>query len=193
MKKKMFALLIVCVLAVGMCIPAFAAENFSNVQTKAVFDVPVNTKVHITNKNYTSKYLSVGSGATVSNDRTKNIVCLRSDKKNDSQRWYIETVDKQNRLYRIECYNKTNYALNIYHTQNTQSTCDAIPWSGNRAQDYQVKIVDESGSALVSNTFGLVLPKYLKCVTPSGGYEGNPVYWEAGNGSKAQLWDITRG
>ena len=59
--------------------------------------------------------------------------------------------------------------------------------------DYVIKIVDESGSVIVSNTFGFVLPDYVKCMSASGAGDGNNVYWRAPDGSQSQLWDITRG
>ena len=190
MRKLYKRIMTVCLslaLALSMAVPAMAAE----VEPLAILDVPTDTKVHITSKAYPSAYLNVENSATTvqANDR----VGVWHNTGDDSQRWYIETVNKDNRWYRVGCFNHTDLTLNITNTAATQSDCTVYPWYSNATSDYVIKIVDESGSVIVSNTIGFVLPDYVKCMSASGAGDGNNVYWRAPDGSQSQLWDITRG
>lgn len=184
-KKRLFSALLAMLLAVAMAVPAMAVEE------RAIFDVPTNTKVHITSKAYSSAYLNVeNSASTVQANDTVGVWKNTGD---DSQRWYIETVDATKRLYRVGCYNHTDLTLNVYRPGDTNAACTVYPWRSNSTSDYVIKIVDESGSPIVSNTFGFVLPDYIKCMSASGGSNGDNVYWRGADASMSQLWDITRG
>lgn len=183
--KSAFSLFATAIAAAAMAAPGMAAES------RAILDVPTNTKVHITSKAYTSAYLNVeNSASTVQANDTVGVWKNTGD---DSQRWYIEIIDKDSRLFRVGCYNHIDLSLNIYRPNDTSASCTVYPWRSNNADDYTIKIVDKSGSILVSNTFGFVLPEYTKCMSASGGSNGDNVYWRSPDSSQSQLWDITKG
>lgn len=186
LRKRIMTVCLSMALALSMAAPAMAAE----VEPLAIFDVPTNTKVHITSKLNSSAYLNVeNSAATVQADDQVGVWHNTGD---DSQRWYIETVNKDNRWYRVGCFNHTDLTLNITKTAEAESDCTVYPWHSNATSDYVIKIVDESGSVIVSNTFGFVLPHYVKCMSARDINDGADVYWRAPDGSRSQLWDITK-
>lgn len=188
LSKKILAVCLVLMLATTMALPSMAAEP------RVPFDVPTNRKVHITSILYKSAYLNVeNSASTVQSGDTVGVWSNTGD---DSQRWYIETIDAGNRLYRVGCYNHTDLTLNIYRPGDTNAACTVYPWHSNTPADYTIKIVDEDhgpGSVIATNIFGFVLPTYVKCMSASGGTNGNDVFWRASDGTESQLWDITRG
>lgn len=185
LKKRILIVCLALMLTVTMAMPSMAAEP------RAIFDVPTNTKVHITSRAYSSAYLNVENSASVV--QQNDTVGVWSNTGDDSQRWYIETIDAANRLYRVGCYNHTDLTLNIYRPNDTNAACTVYPWRSNSTSDYTIKIVDESGNPVVSNVFGFVLPTYVKCMSASGGTNGSNVYWRSSDSSQSQLWDITRG
>ena len=104
---------------VAMALPTFAAEP------RALLDVPTKTKVHITSRNYSSAYLNVENKASIV--QSGDTVGVWSNTGDDSQRWYIETIDAGNRLYRVGCYNHTDLTLNIYRPSDANAACTVYP------------------------------------------------------------------
>ena len=186
--KRLLTVCLALMMAIAMALPSMAAEP------KVIWDVPTNTKVHIVSSAYQSKYLNVENSApTVQSEDT---VSVWSNTGDDSQRWYIETIDAGNRLYRVGCYNHTDLTLNIYRPGDTNAACTVYPWHSNTPADYTIKIVDEDDgplSEIFTNVFGFVLPTYVKCMSASGGTNGDDVFWRGSDGSQSQLWDITKG
>lgn len=59
MKKRIPMFLLALAMMVAMALPTFAAEP------RSLLDVPTNTKVHITSRNYRSAYLNVENTASI--------------------------------------------------------------------------------------------------------------------------------
>lgn len=194
LSKKILTLCLTLMMAVAMAVTAFAESKTSGQispnSAQSLFDVPVNTKVHITSIAYSSAFLNVETPGTV--QAGKN-VGVWHDTGDDSQRWYIEELDKDNRIYRVGCFNHTDLALNIYDASLSEAPCTVYPWRSNNPNDYRIKIVNDSDNPIVSNIFGFVLNPYLKCMSATGGDDGNDVKWRSPDSSTSQLWDITRG
>lgn len=193
LSKKILTACLALAVAAVMAMPAFAesatSEAISPNSVQSLFDVPVNKKVHITSIAYPSGYLNVETPGTV---QANNYVGLFHNTGDDSQRWYIEEIDKANRIYRVGCYNHTDLALNILSPSQDQPQCTVYPWQSNNPSDYQIKIVNESSNPIISNTFGFVLNPYLKCMSATGGDDGDNVVWRSPDSSRSQLWDITK-
>lgn len=105
-----------------------------------------------------------------------------SNTNSDTQRWDLRAIDTTKNLCYIRNYANTQYALNIYRVNNN---CDLFPFANNSADDCTIKCVDEG-----SSRFGIVLPAYALCLTPTGFTNGSNVNWQSSTGETKQLWRI---
>ena len=94
----------------------------------------------------------------------------------------LRAIDTTKNLCYIRNYANTQYALNIYRVNNN---CDLFPFANNSADDCTIKCVDEG-----SSRFGIVLPAYALCLTPTGFTNGSNVNWQSSTGETKQLWRI---
>ena len=109
-------------------------------------------------------------------------VTMWSNTNSDTQRWDLRAIDTTKNLCYIRNYANTQYALNIYRVNNN---CDLFPFANNSADDCTIKCVDEG-----SSRFGIVLPAYALCLTPTGFTNGSNVNWQSSTGETKQLWRI---
>ena len=171
LKKKIVALGMVCILAVGMAASAFAAD------TRAGIDMSTGTyTLHIItdgeNWNVTNYCLNVEGNHQVSQNRTVNIYTATGD---DDQRWvYQFDADGE---YRLKSALDRDYALNIYHpsTPATDHNCDIMEWADNKKDS---ALHYYSGST--DWTYGrgeICLANYSKNLAACGLGNGNNVVW----------------
>lgn len=166
--KKLAAMAMACVLAVGMATSAFAAEP------------PYSTRVVIYNVQNAAPNLNAACSTSPVNHTN---VTMWQTTSSDTQRWELKPIDLTKHLYYIRNYANLNYALNIYPPNN--NNCDLLLISSNSPDDCTIKCVDEG-----KNNFGIVLPAYVLALTPTGFSNGSNVNWQAPTGNLNQLWSI---
>ena len=166
--KKIVTACFLLALAFSMAVPTFAATP------------PYNQRVWIYNVQNAAPNLNAQCSTSPS-DHTN--VTMWQITTSNTQRWDLQPIDASKNLFYIRNYANTAYGLNIYRAQGTN--CDLYPISANDYNDCAIKCVDEG-----NDRFGIVLPAYLLCLTPSGFSNGSNVTWQASNGQTNQLWTI---
>lgn len=145
LKKKIFALMMVCVSAVGMAPSAFA----DNVMT--------NKACHIQNISITDtdhKYLNLeGEGQAYMN---RNVTVYRKTSSND-QKWYIENRGNGLKVYTAQTsttgenyalnVNRVNYNCNIYPDRASNNGDSVVTTKGNQ-QSFDIDLASTPGYQL---------------------------------------------
>lgn len=159
--------LLALAMMVAMALPTFAASP------------PYSARVWIYNCENSMPNLNA---ACESQPTDHTNVTMWSNTNSDTQRWDLRAIDTTKNLCYIRNYANTQYALNIYRVNNN---CDLFPFANNSADDCTIKCVDEG-----SSRFGIVLPAYALCLTPTGFTDGSNVNWQSSTGETKQLWRI---
>lgn len=167
MKKRISMFLLALAMMVAMALPTFAASP------------PYSARVWIYNCENSMPNLNA---ACESQPTDHTNVTMWSNTNSDTQRWDLRAIDTTKNLCYIRNYANTQYALNIYRVNNN---CDLFPFANNSADDCTIKCVDEG-----SSRFGIVLPAYALCLTPTGFTNGSNVNWQSSTGETKQLWRI---
>ena len=167
MKKRLPMFLLALAMMVAMALPTFAASP------------PYSARVWIYNCENSMPNLNA---ACESQPTDHTNVTMWSNTNSDTQRWDLRAIDTTKNLCYIRNYANTQYALNIYRVNNN---CDLFPFANNSADDCTIKCVDEG-----SSRFGIVLPAYALCLTPTGFTNGSNVNWQSSTGETKQLWRI---
>lgn len=167
--KKILAICFAFTLTLALSAPAFATAYPDYNKRVAIYNVG----------NSTPRLNAACSTAPVNHTN----VTMWSDTGSDTQRWYITPIDLTRSLFYVRNFSSTPYALNIYPPSN--NNCDLYPITSNDADDCTIKFVDEG-----SNRFGMVLPSYALCLTPTGFSNGSNVNWQGSNGQLNQLWKV---
>lgn len=193
MKKKFFSMLMVCVLAVCLCVPAFALEE----AVPYWAGKPATGRTHVSPLWSSAFSLNAGSGK-----QNYENVNVWTDTNDDSQRWIFEA--QSDGTYRVTNFagysymnnqlNNDNFGLNIIRKDNN---CTVLRYKDNQSADYSVRCVDEHKQG-GDNCFGLVMVKHKRALqvdatSPANLAKNTNVYWgipgEAHN-QKAQLWVV---
>ena len=167
-KKRIFTVLLAATMVFSMAMPAFAATP------------PYNQRVWIYNVANPGPNLNADCATSPTNHTNVTMWQITTS---NTQRWDLQPIDATKNLFYIRNYANTSYALNLYPPQN--NNCDLYPIAANDYNDCAIKCVDEG-----SDRYGIVLPAYALCLTPTGYSNGNNVNWQSSNGQNNQLWRI---
>ena len=165
MKKRIPMFLLALAMMVAMALPTFAASP------------PYSARVWIYNCENSMPNLNAACESQPT-DHT-NVTMWSNYQFRHPNVWELRAIDTTKNLCYIRNYANTQYALNIYRVNNTVILS---PLQTTVLMTAQLNVLMR-----VVVAFGIVLPAYALCLTPTGFTNGSNVNWQSSTGETKQF------